>query len=491
MLKNILLTISLIIFVGCGYSEDSTKTKRNKLNSTSIHYKSDYNAPKDPLYADQWYLFENYGINIDDLWENYLGDGVSVGVVDVGVEAKHEDLEGVIDFDRSYRYSDESNDPTPTQKEIDDFDIDESHGTAIAGLIAASHNQKGIMGIAPNVDLVALNVFSKPVDSTFKEAVSMDDIDIFSNSWGEDLESGFVDDRVVLNAISKKMKNDPAIYIFSSGNESSNSEFSSLLSSRYTLVVGSSNSDGKLSLYSNYGANILCVAPGGDKRGIISTDLSGDKLGYDNKFNHFDSPYNENYNYTDDFKGTSASAAIVSGVVALMKEANRQLSYRDIRYIIAHTARKIDKDDLSWIENSAGLLYSNYYGFGLIDAQKAVETAKNFQALGDEKVSTQSAIKTDEGRYEFDIDDDLVVEYVVLEIKTKNDIDRTKLTLYSANGTRSNLLNRMQSSRNSVNEWSFGTIAFMDEESEGRWILETSKEINIKSVTLKIYAHQK
>jgi len=90
-------------------------------------------------------------------------------------------------------------------------------------------------------------------------------------------------------------------------------------------------------------------------------------------------------------------AVILSGVVALMLEANPQLTWRDVRHILAQTARKIDPAfpgrsatdvipnqrvvlEQGWVTNKAGWTFSNWYGFGAIDALAAVATAKSYTA---------------------------------------------------------------------------------------------------------------
>ena len=115
--------------------------------------------------------------------------------------------------------------------------------------------------------------------------------------------------------------------------------------------------------------------------------------------------------------GTSAAAPTLTGVVALMLSANPALSWRDVRDILRSTARKIDPDygdkgqrnqqvnlgnarfvqpannspalvhgatsarlDFGWQKNAAGQKFSNWYGFGLVDAQAAVEKARTHTA---------------------------------------------------------------------------------------------------------------
>lgn len=99
-------------------------------------------------------------------------------------------------------------------------------------------------------------------------------------------------------------------------------------------------------------------------------------------------------NYTGRMNDTSAAAPMVSGVAALMLEANPNLSYRDVKYILATTATRTDPNQAAvkmadgrvlvpgWTINAAGHSYSNWYGFGVVNAARAVQRAERFQSLG-------------------------------------------------------------------------------------------------------------
>ena len=84
------------------------------------------------------------------------------------------------------------------------------------------------------------------------------------------------------------------------------------------------------------------------------------------------------------FVGTSFAAPIVSGVVALMLEANPELGWRDVQDILIRTAVTIDiapdSPNDSWVTNAAGLSHSYEYGFGKVDAKAAVILAQNYGA---------------------------------------------------------------------------------------------------------------
>ena len=89
-------------------------------------------------------------------------------------------------------------------------------------------------------------------------------------------------------------------------------------------------------------------------------------------------------NFQSELEGTAFAAPLVSGVVALMLQANPRLGLRDVQEILAYTARQNDPLDPTWQINDAvnwnggGLHVSNDYGFGLVDAAAAVALARSW-----------------------------------------------------------------------------------------------------------------
>jgi proprotein convertase subtilisin/kexin type 2 len=72
---------------------------------------------------------------------------------------------------------------------------------------------------------------------------------------------------------------------------------------------------------------------------------------------------------------------MVSGVIALMLSANPNLTWRDVRIILAKTARKNDVTDSRWVTSNR-LNFNDKYGFGVVDAQAAVAQAKTWASVG-------------------------------------------------------------------------------------------------------------
>jgi len=519
-----LVSLIVVTFTGCGGSsvpakeETATTMTKTSLKRPVLHEEQNKTVqtkryiPKDPLFSEEWHLLNRQGadINVTEVWKKYRGRGVKIAVVDTGIEAGHPDLKANIDLNHSFCYENNLTDPSPTQRELNDPFVDVTHGTAVSGIIAAAQNEIGVSGVAPEATLVGLNVFSNPTDSVFEDALMRDGVDISSNSWGNELDLGLDDDRIVLDAIRSKMQRDPMIYVFASGNEHANSDFSSVLNSRYTFAVGAVTRDGRIADYSNYGANLLTVAPGGSgvygEPKIVTTDLTGARYGYDSyRQEHFASPANKNFDYTDQMNGTSAAAPIVSGVIALMLEANPKLTYRDVRDIIIKTATKTDPTHFSWQKNGAGISFSPYYGFGLINAGKAVAMAKKYLPLGaeqfleNEKNATIAIPDNDDQGIDlaFEIADEMITEYAEVTIKTDHTYSGDlKIALISPEGTKSQLATGKTITDDMYLPWTFGSLHFYDEKSKGTWHLHIADIVPKNSgklfyAKIKLYGHLK
>ena len=135
---------------------------------------------------------------------------------------------------------------------------------------------------------------------------------------------------------------------------------------------------------------------------MMTTDQSGCGQGYvsvysypRNEFNdcwdYIDGPHpdNPNGNYTSSFNGTSAAAPSVSGGVAVLLGAYPDLTWRDVKHIMANTARKNDStrsytrnglDQYNWNANAAGYSHHYWYGFGAFDLGAAMDFASTYTA---------------------------------------------------------------------------------------------------------------
>ena len=85
---------------------------------------------------------------------------------------------------------------------------------------------------------------------------------------------------------------------------------------------------------------------------------------------------------TTDHSGSSAAAPLVAGVMALVLEANPELSWRDVQHILVNSATMTDSGSSTWHLNAANHSHSHVYGFGVVDATAAVLLAESWTSVG-------------------------------------------------------------------------------------------------------------
>jgi subtilisin-like proprotein convertase family protein len=272
----------------------------------------------------------------------------------------------------------------------------------VAGVIGAERDGAGIVGVAYDVDLVSIYsplnesvfVFGTRVANAYAYARAAD-ADVVNDSWGfgnlflAGANYAFIDDFAspYFAATAQELYNLAAlgrdglgtIVVQSAGNSygyGDDTNLHNFQNSRYIITVAASDYFGQAADYSSPGASILVTAPGGERggaSGIVSTDRVG-AAGYTAT----------DYGF---LAGTSFSAPIISGVVALMLEANPGLGYRDVQEILACSAVRIGSDASVWAFNGAdnwnggGLHFDaalRQFGFGLADATAAVRLAETW-----------------------------------------------------------------------------------------------------------------
>ncbi len=451
------------------------------------------NIPNDSLFNQQWHL-NNTGqsggtsgadINISDTWDTVTGKDVVVGVIDDGFQYSHPDLTNKYRSDLSYDFVDDDSDPNVTGGIALSGD---THGTAVAGIIAAEGNNGiGISGVAPNASFAGLRtdfgnlILTNELDEQNAAALSFQnqEIDIYNASWGIEgfYEAGESTTKAIETGILEGRAGLGNIYVFSAGNEGEqkgNVNYNALANSRYTIAVGAVDHNGVHSPYSNPGASLLVSAyANGDDEGLTTTDLIGNS-GYNY------SPLSVlDTDYTEGFSGTSASAPVVSGVVALMLEANPNLTWRDVQHILVETAAKNDLSDPGWVENGAGNQVNHKYGFGVVDATAAVEQARSWQTVAPEAYATSEVVAVDSKIPDNDaagltssvnFSENINIEWV--EITASPDLIRNELDLVltSPNGTES-ILSQQGSEYSNEDQWVFTSARHWGELAAGDWSL--------------------
>jgi Ca2+-binding RTX toxin-like protein len=496
-------------------------------------------APTDDYFDIQWH-FAWLG-DIQKIWEDYTGDQVHVGVFDDGVLTTHEDLEANYDWSLAVIGPDGVTplDPNPTYDGSGYSGA--KHGTAVSGLIAAARNDIGTVGVAYNAGLTVVDILSGngPADINqhfyeFFAAAQTLNFDVVNHSWGNsayfyqatDYPDG-VEISILTTAAFEYTRDFGRVETFedgtlaalgtiqvkAAGNQGQNANGVSGQSSRAVVVVGAYDDGGSVSYYSNFGANLLVSAPSSGSpghAGQVTTDLpimDGNDYGYGGL---------PDASYTSGFGGTSGAAPIVSGVVALMLDANEFLGWRDVQNILAYSAReigsgvgndKINYEYFDWQYNGAdnwnggGLHFSNDYGYGSVDAYNAVRMAEVWSLFGAPKASdnessyiqsTTEAIALEDGMTT-DITftfggDPFAVDFVDITLTMSHSaLSDLDIVLISPNGTEISIIDfstQYYDDEKAYWTWTFGVNTFRGEEGTGEWTLRFTDDWIIDAGTL-------
>lgn len=493
----------------------------------------------DPLFVDQWHL-QNTGqlgatgapaaagedINVQPAWAVTKGSGVRVAIVDDGLEIGHEDLASNVGTnDLSHNYVTDSSDPTD-----DPADIASGHGTAVAGIVAArDQNGLGGSGVAPRATLVGYNLLQNSTLSNEADAMTRNatSVGVSSNSWGPadgtgDLAASSLSWRTAVNTgLATGRGGKGTVYVWAAGNGATgstacascvdNSNYDGQANYRGVMAVAAVNDQGVQSSYSESGANLWASAPGGefcDTHTITTTDRTGD-VGFNMAATAGTSDYTDT-NYTKCMNGTSSATPSVSGVVALILAANPNLGWRDVRIILAQTARMNDLAGGGWVSNGSGYGISHKYGFGVVDAAAAVSLAQTWVNVGPEVTYTTPLASPALAILDNDpagVSNTIAVagsgiasiEFVEITFSAADhtyagDLD---VTLTSPSGTVSQLASTHACASNTCTAysgWVFGSARHLGEAANGNWTLTVKDGAvadtgTFQSWQLKFYGH--
>ncbi|XP_041082767.1 proprotein convertase subtilisin/kexin type 5-like isoform X1 [Polyodon spathula] len=444
----------------------------------------------DPKWTSMWYIHCNDNthncqsdMNIVGAWKRgYTGKNVVVTILDDGIERNHPDLIENYDSQASFDVNGNDYDPMPRY----DASNENKHGTRCAGEVAASaNNSHCTVGIAYNAKIGGVRMLDGDVtDMVEAKSLSLQPqhIDIYSASWGPDDDGKTVDGPASLarqafeNGIRLGRKGRGSIFVWASGNGGRSRDHCSCdgyTNSIYTISISSTAESGKKPWYLEECSSTLTTTYSSGEsydRKIITTDLR--------------------QRCTDSHTGTSASAPMAAGIIALALEANPFLTWRDVQHIIVRTSRAGHLSAPDWKTNAAGYKVSHLYGFGLMDAEAMVQEAERWKAVPTQHICVESAdrqIRTirpenvvrsvykapgcaDNSNHHV-----IYLEHVVVRI-TITHHRRGDLSIYltSPSGTKSQLLaNRLfDHSMEGFKNWEFMTTHCWGEKAAGDWILE-------------------
>lgn len=275
-------------------------------------YNSEYSAfcavPLDSEYNKSRVYYKT--IQMEDAWDvEQGGDWVKVGVIDSGINYRHEDLGGRVDYELSKDFTGGN---SPCSDSYEPF----GHGTQVAGVIGAiGNNNRGSSGVCwGGVTLISYKVSLDGTASQVAQAINE------AKASGVQLLNISMD-VTVTDELKTAVKSYPGLIVCAAGNSSRDIESSNLLSSlNYSniLVVGATESaNDNIASFSNYGAtSVDLFAPGVE---IYTTYSTGG--------------YGAN-------SGTSFSAPLVTGTVALLMS---RYSYKSIAQLKATIMDNVDK----------------------------------------------------------------------------------------------------------------------------------------------------
>jgi len=334
-------------------------------------------TPNDPHYRDQWYL-NRIGFNY--VWNNnFIGDDVVVAVIDSGVDINHPDLSGKIWFNKfevkDNKVDDDhngfiddingwdfvSNSPDPSPKISANSNEDGlNHGTMISGIIGANiNNGIGISGISQKVKIMPLKALNENGEGKINDVIRAIDYavnngaDIINLSFsGPGYNEGFKE------AIERAYRAG-VIVVAAAGNNSADLDkdplypacFKGLNNENIIISVSATDTlDQKIS-FASYGRN--CV------------DISAPGISFFSTY-FFDKENNKNKSYSGYWSGTSMSAAVISGSLALIKNTNPKLNNMELLNVLFKSS-----DNL----NSLNPEYQDQLGLGRVNLHNSVNWA--------------------------------------------------------------------------------------------------------------------
>ena len=278
-------------------------------------------------------------------WNTTMGENVKVGVIDTGIDENHPDLNvvgGVTTLDEGGHWGEDEN----------------THGTHVAGTIAALQNDQGVVGVSPNVELYSI----KALDDADGVGTTADIIDGIDWALENDLQIlnmslGLSSDSTAFREALDDAYAEGVLLIAAAGNEGSG-EDTVMYPARYDSVIAVSASEQSgpfgnddIANFSSTGDTVELIAPGAN---IESTMPGGG---------------------TDTKSGTSMAAPHVAGVAALVWSANADLTHEQVRGILRDTAEDIG-------------LETYEQGYGMARADLAVTSA--LDAEGGHYITAQS-----------------------------------------------------------------------------------------------------
>lgn len=458
----------------------------------------------DPIFSQQWHLVNTvnpgHDVNVKNVWYNdNMGQGITVAVIDDGVDVDLDDLRDNFNAKGSWDFND--NNALPRPRLFDDY-----HGTRCAGEIAAVKNDVCGVGVAYKAKVAGIRILSGPITSEDEAAAMMyglDVNDIFSCSWGP-TDNGMTvagPDIIVKKAIIKGVQegrnNKGSLYVFASGNGGrvgDQCNFDGYTNSIYSITVGAIDYKGLHPSYAEACSAVMVVTySSGSLEHIHTTDIKK--------------------KCSATHGGTSAAAPLAAGIYALALLANPDLTWRDLQYVSAMAAVPVNEEDGDYQVGALGQKYSHKYGYGKLDAEKLVDAAKSWKNVKPQAWHYSDVTTVDKAvTAPADKDSDAIsstititkeylqamnlarIEHVNIKVNIESHIrGKIGVRLVSPTGIVSHLarFRPMDSSGVGLKDWVFMSVAHFGEDGLGDWKLEVfsqrGNDIKFKDWQLRFY----
>jgi len=340
------------------------ETPDNTLNIANLFYETglfasavpdflsdDVFCTNDPNFPDLWGLknpdYTDIDVQACTAWEDTRGSGITVAVLDQGIELAHIDLSANIS---PLSYDTETG-TSPSQ-------VYGYHGTHCAGTVGAIRNNNiQVVGVSPECTLMSIsNSLASTPNSRIKRADGINwawhhGADIISNSWSSSVHYDEIDEAID-SALIYGRNGKGTVIVFATGNNYSSSISYPANANSSIIAVGAINIDGMRASFSNYGNGLDLVAPGVN---ILSTELSN-TIGY--------------------LSGTSMACPHVAGVAALVLSKNPLLTQAQVQEIICKSGQKVG--GYNYQNVAAYGTWNSEMGYGLVNACEALQLACSF-----------------------------------------------------------------------------------------------------------------
>lgn len=348
--------------------DNNTDNEISHLPTSANYFKYAWsiNENLDQRFKNRFGIVNDAHMNLANAWTHTKGEKVKVAVIDSSFDASHPEIAGKI-ISKYNVMNGTSTLPKQNHK-------GQSHGTAVAGSIAATN-----LGVAPNVELILIHLdLGKPISEYYYlnafEYAKRQGAQVINCSWGGGGTSEALKDKL------QEMKDSNITVLFASGNgdkygnaidldrpyQEDQSELDSVIG------VGATSPKNDVTSYSNYGSKIDVLAPGGGGTdngygliGVVGLDVAG-PVG--NGSTNPRSLLNQDYVF---ISGTSFAAPKATGAVALMLSMNPKLKPEEVRSILVNTATKVGGRYANYNYNG----FDRKRAYGKINTSAAVQSA--------------------------------------------------------------------------------------------------------------------